>query len=313
METPPAGKDVGKERGETSLTSQKHRLNLSSRNTMADPTSLAARHVGTGLPVLIVHGWEMSGQAEAFDFEPVFTKREGYRRIYVDLPGMGESPAGNIKDLDSILEPLSTLVEEHILPSSFLLSGSSCGAYLAQALAYRYSDSILGLLLRVPVIEPTTSKRDIDPFTPAIANEAVLSSLSDADKKLLGDISVQTPEYVEILKTKFEATVVPAVAAADSATLDPIRSNPNLYRLTAAVHDAENRLHAPTLVLTGRQDAVVGYRDALPLIAAYPRATFVVLDRADHGLPIDETDLFAALVNDWLGRVEESRHHARLS
>jgi len=63
----------------------------------------------------------------------------------------------------------------------------------------------------------------------------------------------------------------------------------------------------PTLVLTGRQDIDVGYRDAWRLVECYPRATFVALDRADHGLPIDETDLFEALVLNWLQRVEEWR------
>lgn len=279
---------------------------------MMESQDLAVRSIGQGFPVLIIHGWTMSGVVEAHDFEPIFTdeKTSRYRRIYVDLPGMGASPAGSIKDLDSILARVANFVEQHILPSTshFLLVGTSCGAYLARALAYRYASAIDGLLLRVPVIEPVTSKRDIDhPFMPAISDPSLLSSLSDADSENLGDIPVQTPAYIDTLRRKFEATVLPAIAASDASTLGPIRNDPHLYNLTAAMHSPETPFFKPTLILTGRQDADVGYRDAWPLVACYPRATFVVLDRANHGLPVDETALFGALVCNWLWRVEESR------
>ena len=275
---------------------------------MTDSQILAVRQMGQGFPVLIIHGWTMSGSVEAHDFEPIFTKMSGYRRIYVDLPGMGETPAGSITDLDSIFESVSNFVEEHILPSNFLLIGTSCGAYLARALAYRHARAIDGLLLRVPVVEPVTSKRDLDhPSMPAISDEALLSSLPDADRKKLGDIPVQTPEYIDIFRRKLETVWLPASAASDSTALDTIRNDPNLYRLTVPLHSSETPFFKPTLILTGRQDTDVGYRDAWRLVPCYPRATFVALDRADHGLPVDEIDLFQALVDNWLWRVEELR------
>jgi len=43
----------------------------------------------------------------------------------------------------------------------------------------------------------------------------------------------------------------------------------------------------------------------------YPRGTFVVLDRAGHGLEVEQETLFRALANEWLDRLEESiRFHA---
>nr|POE85421.1 ab hydrolase superfamily protein yisy [Quercus suber] len=274
---------------------------------MARPQDLAVRDVGQGIPVLVVHGWTMSGLVEASDFEPIFTKNAGYRRIYVDLPGMGASPAYNATDLDSMLEDVARLIERYILPSNFLLIGTSCGAYLARALAYRYADSIDGLLLRVPVVEPASSLRDVDPFVPLIRNEALMSTLSEADRKDLEDIPIQTPEYIEALRRKYMSVWQPASASSDSAALDVIRNDPSAYKLTAKMHTVMTPFFKPTLILTGRQDTDVGYRDAWPLVASYPRATFVALDRASHGLPVDvmETSLFEALTGDWLQRVEE--------
>jgi hypothetical protein len=62
---------------------------------------------------------------------------------------------------------------------------------------------------------------------------------------------------------------------------------------------------APTLFLTGRQDNWCGYQDAYRLLDNYPRASFSVLDRAGHALPVEQKTLFRALVNEWLDRVEE--------
>lgn len=263
--------------------------------------------IGQGHPVLIIHGWTMAGFVEACDFEPVFTKKPGYRRIYVNLPGMGGSPMGKVKDLDSMLDVVSNFVENHILPSRFLLIGSSCGAYFARALAYKYASDIDGLLLRVPLVEPENVKRDLDPFVPAISNDALLCSLSDADLKQLGYIPVHTPEYIDKFKRRFDKLIPPAIAVSDAEALDAIRNDPSRYKLSAPMHSPAAPFFNPTLILTGRQDTVVGIRDAWPLVKCYPRATFVALDRADHGFPVDETDLFAALVGNWLWRVEELR------
>jgi pimeloyl-ACP methyl ester carboxylesterase len=276
---------------------------------MEIPQELAVRYAGEGTPVLVIHGWEMFGLVEASDFEPIFTKNTGFLRAYIDLPGMGETPAGNIRNLDSILDSVFGFVERHILPSNFLVIGSSCGAYLARAVAFKYADNVDGLLLRVPLIEPENSMRDVDQFVPAISNEAILASLSAADRALLGDIPVQTPEYVRCMKKRYDELVVPAIAASDSSTLSVIRNDPDLYKVTAPMHSSENPFIKPTLIMTGRQDTVVGYREAWSLLPCYPRASFVLLDRADHGLPVDkiDLDLFESMVKDWLHRIEESR------
>lgn len=275
---------------------------------MATSQELAVRYEGQGCPVLFIHGWEISGAVEAHDFEPIFNQKPGYRRIYIDLPGMGNTKAGqDIKDLDSMLDSVSRFVEKHILPSNFLLIGSSCGAYLERALAYRYASHVDGLFLRVPLIEPLNEKRHVDPFVPAISNQELMSSFSDTNRERLGDVPVQTLEYIKKLKTRMENVVLPAVKSADSGVLDPIRNDPDKYRLTAAMHSPAEPFTKPSLIVTGRQDTVTGFRDAWPLMKCYPRASFIVLDRADHGLPVDEMEvrLFEALVGNWLSRVEE--------
>ncbi|KAJ4288648.1 hypothetical protein N0V90_011885 [Kalmusia sp. IMI 367209] len=268
---------------------------------------LSAHEIGEGLHVLVIHGWELNGKVEELDFEPVFTKTPGFRRIYVDLPGMGTTPANNVKDLDDMLLRLGRFVDARLGKSKFLLIGSSCGGYLARALAQKYVDQVDGLLLRVPLVEPKNSLRDLDPFQPLVPNERLMSNLPSEDKALLGSVHIQTPAYIESLKAKYEEAYVPATKAADHAVLDPFRADPERYQISPALLDEHAKLLAPTLIICGRQDEVVGYRDSLRLLELYPRSTFVVLDRGRHSLPVDENGVFEVLVRDWLTRVVEWR------
>jgi hypothetical protein len=60
------------------------------------------------------------------------------------------------------------------------------------------------------------------------------------------------------------------------------------------------------LVLSHPHTPKQGFEQAWNAAQHYPRATFALLDRAGHELPVGSQELFAALVNDWLDRVEEA-------
>jgi hypothetical protein len=42
----------------------------------------------------------------------------------------------------------------------------------------------------------------------------------------------------------------------------------------------------------------------------YSRGTFAVLDRAGHGLEVEQETVFNCLASEWLDRVEEQRKQA---
>ncbi|KAJ5512619.1 hypothetical protein N7463_002171 [Penicillium fimorum] len=268
---------------------------------------LSAHEIGEGLPVLIIHGWQMEGRVEELDFEPIFSKIPGFRRIYVDLPGMGRTPASNVKDMDEIYLRLVQFIDSRLGRSRFLLVGSSCGGYLARAIAQKYIEQVDGLLLRVPLIEPKDSMRDVDDFKPLVTNEQLMSNISAEDRTILGNVLIQTPAYIKALKARYEKIILPADKAADNKVLDPIRADPHRYQLSFSLDNENAKFFAPTLVVCGRQDESVGYRDSLRLLELYPRSTYVILDRGTHGLPIDETSVFEALVRDWIFRIHEWR------
>ena len=85
------------------------------------------------------------------------------------------------------------------------------------------------------------------------------------------------------------------IGAVDEAAIGEIMKHGELH-LTDAGADR------PTLILTARHDAWVGYRQHAALLDAYPRATSIVVADAGHALPHERPELVGAALRDWLAR-----------
>lgn len=257
---------------------------------------------GEGRPILFLHGWTMNRRLEIADYEPIFTSRSGWRRIYPDLPGMGVSVAHDIRCQDDMLAALLTFIDKVLPGERFVLAGTSLGGYLARGIAVRLRERVDGLMLRVPCIVPDTGKRTLPRAEPLVRNEALLDALDPAERAALGDVLVQAPGYLEALRAKVHGLVAPAIAAC-AAFVPEMRLDPKRYAFSFDLAAAEKSFAKPVLIVAGRQDTTVGYRDAWEILESYPRATFAVLDRADHVWPVESPALLAALVDDWLERI----------
>jgi pimeloyl-ACP methyl ester carboxylesterase len=270
-----------------------------------DKATIDYEEHGEGRPIVFLHGWTMDRHVEANTYEHFFATRPGWRRIYPDLPGMGRSVAKDGFDSqDDVLDALLAFLDQ-VLPSGrFLLAGSSAGGYLARAIAARRRPRIAGLLLRVPRIHAEDGQRTLPPFRALVQNDTLMAGLTAAERSELGNVLVQRRDYIEALGQRRRAVVQPAIQATAPIALK-IRTDPKRYAFSFDLAEAEKTFEEPTLIIAARQDTVVGYRDAWTILESYPRATFAVIDRADHGWPLDTPDLLAALMDDWLMRIAE--------
>jgi pimeloyl-ACP methyl ester carboxylesterase len=200
-----------------------------------------------------------------------------------------------------MLDVVMDFIAAAIPVQRFVLAGSSYGAYLAQGVIYREPALVDGLLMICPVVKTSRAERALPPQVTLATDVPFMGSLPPAEREMFGSFAVvETPRTWE--RTRDE--VLPGFELADNDFLSRLQSQG--YAFSFDVDGPSVRFPKPTLLLAGRQDAIVGYRDAWTIIESYPRATFAVLDRAGHNLPIEQERLFAALVEEWLDRVEEA-------
>jgi pimeloyl-ACP methyl ester carboxylesterase len=269
-----------------------------------DTASIRYVEYGEGRPIVFLHGWTTHHRLEVADYENIFATRGGWRRIYPDLPGMGASLARDgIRMQDDILAAILAFIDQVVGTQRFLLAGTSLGAYLARAVAARRRAQIAGLLLRVPCIEPDNAKRTLPPFQPLVCNDEVLASLDPAERSAHGGVLIQTPDYLATRGKKLHGLIEPAIAGT-APIANEIRTDPRRYAFSFDLIGIEKSFEGPTLIIAGRQDITVGYRDAWGILESYPRATFAVIDQADHEWPVETPNLLGALVEDWLHRIE---------
>ena len=86
--------------------------------------SLYYEEIGSGKPIVILHGWSLDHVFMKGALEPLFVEREGWRRIYVDLPGMGQSDAPDwLKTQDQMLDVVMEFINTVVPNERFCVAG----------------------------------------------------------------------------------------------------------------------------------------------------------------------------------------------
>jgi len=256
---------------------------------------------GRGIPIVMIHGGGPDYLLMKGCMEPIFKFGEAYKRIYFDLPGMGRSTTAEwITSSDDMLEVVLQFISTVLPDQKFLLAGESYGGYLARGVISQLKSRVQGLLMICPVIKEPKD-RDLPEKKVLVKNAELLASLAPDDRKFYEDIAVVQDE-----KTwrHYEQYILPGLKRADFNFLEKIMSSG--YAFSQEVDSNIGVFEKPTLLLTGRQDANVGYQDALALIENYPRGTFAVLDKAGHCLESEQNNVFECLTKEWLNRCLDS-------
>ena len=270
-------------------------------NLNIDDLSVYYEIYDTGIPIVMIHGFGPDHRILKGCMEPIFKSKKGYKRIYFDLPGMGKTKGVNwIHNADEMLDLILKFIQKVIPEQKFLIIGESYGAYLARGLIEKKGHDIYGAIFICPGIIMDRSKRILPEFHVIIRDSEFLSSLSPQDAKEFEEMHViQTKAIWERYKDEVDS----GLKLADEKFLTKYYEEG--YSFTFDHELINQKFEKPSLFIMGRQDNVVGYHDAYKIIENYPRASFVILDKADHDLQIEQESIFNVLVEEWLERVVE--------
>jgi pimeloyl-ACP methyl ester carboxylesterase len=256
---------------------------------------------GEGRPLLAIHGFPLDRRVMIGCIEPLFVQRSGWKRIYLDLPGMGKTEGPDwIDSSDQVLDVVLEFIDAVIPRQHLALVGESYGGYIAMGVTHRRRSAIDGLALICPMTIAETRKRALPQKEVLVENVPLLLSLTPEDRTDFESITIiQSSETWQ----RFREEILSGLRAANKSFVERLWTH--AYGFSFDIGKAAGVFRAPTLIIAGRQDSAVGYRDTWSIMENYPRGTFAVLDRAGHDLQIEQERLFNALVNEWLDRVEE--------
>ncbi len=256
---------------------------------------------GSGIPVIMIHGWGCDGRMMEGAMESSFEGRDGaFKRIYLDLPGMGRTPAiEEAGSADGMRDFILALAERLVPDERFAIAGKSYGGYLARGLAKAAPDRVLGMLLLCPVVDPATQAAHSPPRGIVTEREDGIEKIVPAEE--FAEFCLFHTRQTQGVWERSREFILPGMKLADKRFLEEELGKRVSFREN--IDEGSRPYPFPTLMVAGREDWCVGYSDLFGLVDRYPRATYLALDGAAHNLEFERPALFRAHVAEWLDEV----------
>jgi pimeloyl-ACP methyl ester carboxylesterase len=258
-----------------------------------DKANIYYEEIGSGTPILMIHGFTLDHRAMKGCMEPIFQEKEGYRRIYLDLPGMGLTKEyDEVRNTDDMLQTVTDFIDVILPNQPFLIVGYSYGGYLTRGVIANMPERVLGATFICPVIIADKTKRNLPEHKVIHTDEKFVATLNAEEKEFYKN------SFVLLNQNNWKRTMnelVVGMEASDQSFLEKIQK---AYEYSFTLD--EGTFAKPSLFLVGRQDNVVGYKDAFEILDKYPRATFSLLDSAGHNLQIEQAELLYVHFGEWL-------------
>ena len=243
------------------------------------------REMGTGTPVVLVHGYPLDGAMWSGVARALMTR---FRVVKPDLPGRGDTAAASGGTMDDYADFLEEILKAIGAPAG--LAGFSMGGYAALALARRRPERLAALALvdtrAQPDDEAGRAKRD-----EAIATVRATGVAPIADAmtgKLLSPASLGNRDLVDRVRRIMLRQKPETVEADLTALRDRADSRPALAGIGI-----------PTLVVVGAEDALTPPADSEAMASAIPGARLTTIPGAGHLAPMERPGAVAAALSDF--------------
>ena len=234
---------------------------------------------GAGDPLVLIHGAQ-SDRSIFNGLLPVFTDQ--FQVLTFDQRGSGQSEKPDMAYTIAMLADDTAALMDHVGFSSAHIIGVSMGGMIAQEFALRHTPKVRSLVLGC-----TTPG---GPKAIPLGGEGVASAYST--KELSAEERGRPLAEAAFTKGYVDAHPEIITAMIESRRNRPIDTVGFGHRMKAAfTHDTYERLpqiSCPTLVITGKQDALIAAENSNLLVERIPGATSVFLEPAGHVFWIEQ-------------------------
>jgi 3-oxoadipate enol-lactonase len=234
---------------------------------------LAYQQRGAGTPLVMIHGAQ-GDQSMFNDFAPALASQ--YRVLTFDQRGSGLSEKPDAEYSIAMLADDTAALMDLLGYCPAHVVGVSMGGMIAQELALRHPSKVRSLVLGCTTPGGAQAVRI---GGGAFAKAYSTQSMSAEDRGRALAEAAFTKGYIE----RHPQIIASMIEARRERPLDPVALD---HRLKAALkHDTFARLaeiKCPTLVVTGRDDALISWENSRLLAQRIPDAQLVILEPAGH-------------------------------
>lgn len=242
---------------------------------LPDGRTLAWQEAGTGPPLILLHGWSLSGHA----FSELAVLLPGWRLLFPDLPGHGHSTPPVAATLPSLAGDVAAWLAA-VAPGPVVLGGWSLGGMVALELAAGDRVPVTGLVLLATTPRFTTA--DGWPHgLPAVQVRALRRNLERRFEATLGEFFHLTFAEGEADAERLRAIRAFAVRPGGL----PDRQSAGACLGVLAEQDQRSLLAGitcPTLVIHGSHDRVTPVAAGRELATALPQGRLLELAGTGH-------------------------------
>lgn len=242
---------------------------------------LSYKEYGVGKPIYFIHGLALDSKSMEYIYEPVFSNSNQYRRIYIDLPGMGKTNLEpDVKSTDDIFKLLNSFLKKDSNGEDIIICGHSFGGYLGLALTYSLSKQVDKIFLTCPVVKAVAEKRTTEKHK-VIKTEEVIPI---KNKNYFADYLAMNVLINKETWFDYQESIIHGLELFDGISWDKIQKND--YELNFEEELFREFPKIKGTVLLGEFDNVVGYKDQYNLLSSKIEDVIIV-PNSGHNLPID--------------------------
>ncbi|MDZ5473741.1 alpha/beta hydrolase [Bacillus sp. 31A1R] len=250
---------------------------------------------GEGKPIVILHPLATDHRSMEAWLEPIFEIHKGFKRIYVDIPAHGKSLINEeVNTTEEILSMIDEFLKGTLGNTPFLIIAMSFGSYLAQGLLSKFGEQVDGLSLLAPVTQ--TMEREVPNRVILEKDEEIFKDLDDEIGKAFDIlIAKQNKENLELFLREFQ----PGRLLANRKFLASEWRTKG-YHYSFELYPDGRKFEQNTLILTGKQDYICGYKDPFKLVDNFPNSTYTILNNTGHLIQIEQRKQVQYHVGEWL-------------
>ncbi len=264
------------------------------RMVRAGDVELAVIERGTGMPLLLVHGFPLDHSMWNAQIEALGRQ---WRVIAPDLRGFGASQiTPGAVSMDQMADDLAALLDALHVTEPVVLIGLSMGGYVAFQFLRRHAHRLRGLVLCDTRAVPDTAEGAAGRHKLAaqVLGQGAAPVADAMLPKLFGPQARESdPDAVAATRRVILANQPAGIAAALLGMAQRADMTGDLPHIAL-----------PTLIIVGQDDAISTVDEMRGMAHSIPHCEFVVIPRSGHMTPLENPVAFNEAVEQFLTRVE---------